>query len=569
MRVHKTRYLTEFRIPADVSHLKDIRTEYVDFLLSLGMNDKQKEAWKLVFSEAVNNAIEHGSQSDPEKTVWVKWWVADTTVWLEVQDEGQGPPEEKTAHPQLPEDPFAESGRGLFIIHEFADTYEHWRNDQGYIARIAKRYQRLNDVVPQNEEMKSILDELSDCYESLSFYDRMAGDLIKREKLDQFVQSAIEIFLDARDYDAAHLELLDPHETQFADLTNIPAYQAFGTLTPEGWRILEENDALSWHPQRGPSPFSNASAYPCGACVPITTGENTLAILAVAYEDEDQTIVSHDLSNLRILSDIIGTSLSQSVVEQERDIRKRLATEISIATKLQHQLLPSPKHAPAIQGFDLFVESFSALDIAGDFVEVRAINEDEYIGCIIDVMGKGATAAILAGIFRCLFITFGKRAHSVEAFVTWANETIATQLGDATMFITAFVFKLDCRTNTMSFVSAGHPPGLLFKQDGGIEELLPSGPPLGLFEGSDYTARDVALRPGERIVLVTDGLYEWTRDGEMFGIDAMTAWFEERKHDPAPAIWNELQEEIQTARKKQNIEQEDDETILILTKDKP
>ena len=156
-------YKKENTIPADAKQVGPIRARFIEFLLSLGIDDTEKEGWKLVFTEAVNNAIEHGSKNDPEKTVTICWWSTKTSVYIETQDQGKGPNVSKTEAPALPEDPLSESGRGLFIIDNFADKLTHWYSKEGYILRICKNYKHLNDVMPQNAEMDAILEELSDC----------------------------------------------------------------------------------------------------------------------------------------------------------------------------------------------------------------------------------------------------------------------------------------------------------------------------------------------------------------------------------------------------------------------
>ena len=146
--------------------------------------------------------------------------------------------------------------------------------------------------------------------------------------------------------------------------------------------------------------------------------DELVGVISAAYESDDVTIRSNDLRNLRALADIIGIALSREGMQRERDEKKRLATEISIATKLQHQLLPIDKAPPTLPGYDLFIKSLSALEIAGDFVEVRQSSDGEFLGCVIDVMGKGVSAAILAGIFRSQFLAFSERGGSPSVSLT-------------------------------------------------------------------------------------------------------------------------------------------------------
>jgi serine phosphatase RsbU (regulator of sigma subunit)/anti-sigma regulatory factor (Ser/Thr protein kinase) len=569
MENEKIIHISEFHLPADQKKIGPVRARFIEFLLSLGLDNREKEGWKLTFTEAVNNAIEHGSRDDPSEQIAVRWWSTEKSVWLETQDQGAGPDESKTENPSLPEDPLAEGSRGLFIIHHFADHFVHWRSKCGYIGRIGKTYDRLNDVMPQNAEMDAILDELSDCYESLSLYDRMAETLVEDERVDRFVASSLEIFMDSRDYDAIHIEIHQAKTSpEYQWVRGLSTHAYFGKLNQELWSMLEKQDSLSWHGKSDCPPFAKTDPYQVGGCVPIYVNDEVVGLIAAAYTDQKAKIRSNDLRNLRALADIIGISLARAVGQRERDEQKRVATELTIATKLQHQLLPINQSPPKIPGYDLFIQSISALEIAGDFVEVRQTSSGEFLGCMIDVMGKGVSAAILAGIFRSQFIAYSERGGKLVTFLEGANKALETQLGDATMFITAFVFRLNTSSDELTYVAAGHPPALLFRKSGDHRvELASKGPPIGLFNEIEYAEETIGLEPGDRIMIVTDGLYEFSSEpGEIYGWENMVAWFERHKYTEPKAFWEEFHELIVNTRNKRNIEQEDDETILILTR---
>ena len=561
-------YTKESTIPADAKRIEPVRASFIEFLLSLGIDDVEKEGWKLVFTEAVNNAIEHGSDNDPEKIVKVRWWSTPTSVYVETWDQGKGPDRLKAENPSLPEDPLAESGRGLFIMDNFADKLTHWYSNEGYTLRICKSYEHLNDVMPQNAEMDAILEELSDCYESLSLYDRMAETLIEDERIDRFVESSLEIFMDSRDYDAVSIELRHPHQSkEHRFISKLPIHAAFGKLQDRYWNNLEQQETLTWQPGNNIGVFSELNDLCVGGGVAIYVNEQVVGIISAAYRNPEKSIRTTNLRNLRALADIIGTALSRAILQREQDEKKRLATEINIATKLQNQLLPVNSKPPTVDGYDLFTQSLSALEIAGDFVEARSDNEGNYLCCVIDVMGKGATAAILAGIFRSQFIAFSDRGGTLKTFIESTNKALNTQLGEATMFITAFVFRLNPSTHELSYVVAGHPPALLLKSNGETQTLTSGEPPIGLFDKIEYAEKSSHLNSGDRLVVVTDGLYEWsTLQKEIFGWNNLVNLIEAHRNASPNDLWGQLNTLIVDSRSQQGILQEDDETILILTR---
>ena len=453
-------------------------------------------------------------------------------------------------------------------MDNFADKLIHWYSKEGYTLRICKSYERLNDVMPQNPEMDAILEELSDCYESLSLYDRMAENLVEDERVDRFIESSLEIFMDSRDYDAISIELRHPDQSLEYDwISKLSTHAAFGNLQKNYWDNLEQQEALTWQPGNNPGLFSGLDDLCVGGCVAIYVHEQVVGLIAAAYKDSAKSMRTTNLRNLRALSDIISTALSRAIMQREQDEKKRLATEITIATKLQNQLLPINSKPPIIDGYDLFTQSLSAFEIAGDFVETRIDSKGNYVGCVIDVMGKGATAAILAGIFRSQFIAFSDQSGNLKNFIERTNKALNTQLGETTMFVTAFVFKLNPSTHEFSYVVAGHPPALLMHGNGKTQMLTSKEPPIGLFDDVQYVEESLKLDSGDRVIIVTDGLYEWsTLQKEIFGWDSLLNWFEAHRSDSPDALWNQLHTLIEDSRSQQDILQEDDETILILTR---
>ncbi len=103
------------------------------------------------------------------------------------------------------------------------------------------------------------------------------------------------------------------------------------------------------------------------------------------------------------------------------------------------------------------------------------------------------------------------------------------------MFVTVFYGVVDTAAGTLTYARAGHERPLLLNA-GRAEPLGGSGRFLGLLEGDDLplTEERAALRPGDRLVLYTDGLVDaLAPDGRPFGLDRLTAFL--AGHAPLPA----------------------------------
>ena len=92
-------------------------------------------------------------------------------------------------------------------------------------------------------------------------------------------------------------------------------------------------------------------------------------------------------------------------------------------------------------------------------------------------------------------------------------------------------------------------------------EMASSGPPLGLFLESSYAVETHPLVGGERIYMVTDGLYEWEVEGEIWGWRSFVEFVKQNSRISPQAFWEKLQDKIHPGPG-ENREAEDDQTFL-------
>src|SRR5207237_546860 len=88
--------------------------------------------------------------------------------------------------------------------------------------------------------------------------------------------------------------------------------------------------------------------------------------------------------------------------------------------------------------------------------------------------------------------------------------TIAPRLG-SDRFVSLVYAVLDPVHRTLTYTNAGHPAPFLQRADGAVRRLRSGGPVLGVVAEADYEEGALALGPGDRLVLVTDGITEATR----------------------------------------------------------
>jgi serine phosphatase RsbU (regulator of sigma subunit) len=165
---------------------------------------------------------------------------------------------------------------------------------------------------------------------------------------------------------------------------------------------------------------------------------------------------------------------------------------------------------------------------AGDFVVASATKERLDVA-VVDVSGKGDAAAtralLLSGAFGGLIT-----AIPPHEFLTAANAYLLGHQWDEG-FATAVQLSLDLASGHFEVWTAGHPPAVHLAAGSGRWSALQSdGPVLGLIEGAEFESVRGVMRPGDAMVLYTDGLVETPKREIELGIDRLIGEAEKALH---------------------------------------
>ncbi|HEY8638487.1 MAG TPA: SpoIIE family protein phosphatase [Solirubrobacteraceae bacterium] len=199
------------------------------------------------------------------------------------------------------------------------------------------------------------------------------------------------------------------------------------------------------------------------------------------------------------------------------DNARLLDEQTRIARSLQQTLLPP--RLPEIPGVQLaarYQAAASGADVGGDFYDVFACLTG-WMVVIGDAEGKGVKAAARTSLARHTIRALGFDAGPAETLRGLNAEMLRQEEADAIM--TAAVVQVLRRADGLEVcvASAGHPLPLVVRTDGTVEEVGFPGQLLGAFADVLHDVGRTELRPGEAIVLYTDGVTEARRDGEQFG----------------------------------------------------
>ena len=203
--------------------------------------------------------------------------------------------------------------------------------------------------------------------------------------------------------------------------------------------------------------------------------------------------------------------------------KKRIGTELALATRIQADMLPNIYPAfPERPEFDIYATMTPAKEVGGDFYDFFLIDEDHLGLVIADVSGKGVPAALFMMISKMLVQNYAMLGKSPAEALKAVNHQICSNNREE-MFVTVWFGVLDIRNGRITAANAGHEyPAVMLA--GGRFELLKDkhGFVIGGMDGFPYKEYEIQITPGSRLFLYTDGVPEATdANQEMFGTDRM------------------------------------------------
>lgn len=190
--------------------------------------------------------------------------------------------------------------------------------------------------------------------------------------------------------------------------------------------------------------------------------------------------------------------------------------DLLLARDIQQGLLLEA--VPHLTGWEVSAVSLPARDLGGDLYDFLPLGESWQGIMIGDVSGKGLPAALRMAVARTVFRHEARRGEAPGSTLAAVNRGVLSEIPQG--MITMLYAMLDTQRGLLRLANAGHNYPLLL--NGQVHEVELSGLPLGVDCDSDYEEADAILRPGDTVLLYTDGVVEATRaDGEMYGYERL------------------------------------------------
>jgi serine phosphatase RsbU (regulator of sigma subunit) len=257
-------------------------------------------------------------------------------------------------------------------------------------------------------------------------------------------------------------------------------------------------------------------------CIPLrqrVSAQSPSELLGLLYLDsqlqpEFLSDVDHQLLDTIAIE---AAALLHNVVLAEAEFKARQAREeLAIAAKIHSGLMAVS--IPALPYATIQGRTIPCLEIGGDFFDVVAFDDCVYL-TIVDVSGKGVSAAIVAATLQGIIHAQLLARQSLAAIVALVNRFLCDRA--VGKYATLVLVKLN-PDGRLEYMNCGHVEPLVV-QGADVRRLEVGNLVVGLIAGAQYTPGQDALRPGERLILATDGITEAENHaGDLFGYTGLT-----------------------------------------------
>jgi sigma-B regulation protein RsbU (phosphoserine phosphatase) len=250
---------------------------------------------------------------------------------------------------------------------------------------------------------------------------------------------------------------------------------------------------------------------------------------------------------------------------KEKQAKEILESELSLASKIQEQLLP--RELPNIDSYDISAFQVQCQQVGGDLYDIIELDDGRILFIIADVSGKGIGAALLASNILASFrILYNTKDFSIMDAICRVSKKLLefTLTGD---YATLFIGTLNPNTNMLHYINAGcHNYPLVIKSNGEVEYFKASGIPIGAIDIINWKEETYEMNAGDLLIAFTDGIPEASnQNGEQFGDERLERFVITNREQPPEQLTNSIMNEVNEFIK--DNPRSDDITMMILRRE--
>lgn len=288
--------------------------------------------------------------------------------------------------------------------------------------------------------------------------------------------------------------LVYPHETQ----TQSPQRPQSSRAKSHLYRLLTNTRDEAEAPAE---PINDTIIDEFTAVFPLKSQGRSLGTLELKLAKKIPDEVSSLIRGLAAFTAILVEKLEMQALMIEQ---KKLEKELEIAREIQQYFLPG--ECRGLKGLDVACVNIPSSQLGGDYYDIIPFNDNETVFTINDTSGHGIPASLLMSAFRANFVYSIKKDKNMVEVISNLNKLIV-ETTEPNHYVTSFTCRLDRENMKLSYVNAGHNAPFILRGEKMIK-LENRVFAVGLFPDVPYEAVEIDVRPGDLLVLYTDGIVE-------------------------------------------------------------
>ncbi len=262
---------------------------------------------------------------------------------------------------------------------------------------------------------------------------------------------------------------------------------------------------------------------------PLYITDDDYGFLMVLESNEGHQLREKKVEIIKGVAQQLSIAIQNEHLKKEMVKQERVRREIQLAQEIQKTFLP--EKLPQIPGWEIGVRWRPAMQVGGDFYDAIPIDESHLGLVVADVSDKGLPAALTMTVARTLIHAAAQSGSSPSETLQHVNRMLLESSNEG-LFVTVFYAVLDTQTGELVYANSGHNLPLLVRKNNNQVLWLEKGAmPLGVDAGLALEDKTLQIRPGDHLVMYTDGVTEARSpvdaifgEGRLYGLLRTYSW---------------------------------------------
>ncbi|KXK04638.1 MAG: Serine phosphatase RsbU subunit sigma [Chlorobi bacterium OLB4] len=297
--------------------------------------------------------------------------------------------------------------------------------------------------------------------------------------------------------------------------------------------------------------------------VPITLKGKLFGSLNFGSKSSGKVYSDEDIDLLKTIASQCSIAFENVRMQTEELNKQKIEGEIQIAARIQHELLP--KNLEYLRGLNIDAVNLPAERIAGDFYDIKKLDNDRVLVLVADVSGKGIPAALYISRIQAM-VHFASRIFTDPKDILCEINRLLYKKTPGNFYLTALLGIFDLKNKSLKICRAGHPQ-LIYIRNEKLLQLSDDSIGINMVPPDKFNksivSHDLAFKQCDIFFFYTNGLVaQCNKDNKFFELSDIKSILQRNAGDNPKTINNALISEVKSFRGE--IEQKDDITLVTI-----